>query len=251
MTPSLHPADELAALEARVAELRVNLISDREARVGASHHAIVERVNGEDRVAIEPLPGLIAVLGRLCGPLVVLDTETTGLHPRSGDRLISLAVLPLGKDRGPKTERATFASYRLTVNPGRPSSPQTLAVHGLTEEFLATKSAFTRPMASQVDRFIGSSTIVAHNAPFDVGFLQAECERLGMGWCPDEDQVVDTRLVSKLIWPNESGSLDALASRLGVDRGDRDAGHDALADARLLARCLPGLAEALAGRILQ
>ena len=246
---ALHPADELAALETRVAELRALLASNREARVGASHHAIVERIDDRDHVIVEPLPDLTEVLGRLVGPLVVLDTETTGLHRHNGDRLISLAVLPLGRDRGPGEERATFAAYRLTVNPGRPSSPQALAVHGLTEAELATKPTFNRAMASQVVRFIGGSTVVAHNAPFDAGFVQSECERLGMGWRPDEGQVVDTRLIAKLLWPGEPGTLDALATRLGVDRGDRDAGHDALGDARLLARCLPGLVEALVRHI--
>ncbi|MFC6740679.1 exonuclease domain-containing protein [Methylobacterium tardum] len=225
------------------------IAADREVRVGSTHHATVERVDDRDHVIIEPLPDLTEVLGRLVGPLVVLDTETTGLHRHNGDRLISLAVLPLDRDRGPGEERVTFAAYRLTVNPGRPSSPQALAVHGLTEAELATKPALSRAMASQVVRFIGGSTVVAHNTPFDAGFVQSECERLGMGWRPDEGQVVDTRLLCKLLWPGEPGSLDALATRLGVDRGDRDAGHDALADARLLARCLPGLVEALVRHI--
>ncbi|MGU3466413.1 exonuclease domain-containing protein [Methylobacterium sp. C33D] len=246
---AIHPADELAAMEVRAAELRALLASNREARVGSTHHAIVSRMDDRDIVVIEPLPDLTEVLGWLSAPLVVLDTETTGLHPLNGDRLISLAILPVGRDCGPKVERAMHAAYRLVVNPCRPSSPQALAVHGLTEEDLASRSTFTRAMAAQVDRFIGTSTIVAHNAPFDIGFLQAEFDRLGMGWIPDEGQVVDTRLLCKLIWPNEPGTLDALATRLGVDRGNRDAGHDALGDARLLARCLPGLVEALVRHI--
>lgn len=240
---SLHPVDQLARIEATAAELRAMIAADREARVGSTHHAIVTRIDDRDHVVIEPLPDLAHVLALLTGPLVVVDTETTGLHVHNGDRLISLAILPVS------ASGAACAPFRFTVNPGRPSSPQALAVHGMSDAELAMLPPLSAAMARQAVRFIGASTLVAHNAPFDVGFLEAEFQRVGAEADLFGNPIVDTRIVSKLLWPSEPGSLDALAARLGVDRGDRDARHDALGDARLLARCIPGLAAAIRQRI--
>jgi DNA polymerase III epsilon subunit-like protein len=89
--------------------------------------------------------------------------------------------------------------------------------------------------------------VAAHNAPFDVGFLQAEFAAAGLDL--PTMYVVDTRVCSKLLWPSEPASLDPMMDRLGVDRGNRDERHDALEDCRLLARCLPGLVAEIARRI--
>lgn len=246
---SLHPVDQLARIEAAAAELRALIASDREARVGATHHAVVTRVDDRDLVHVEPLPGLAEVLALLAGPVVVVDTETTGLHVHNGDRLVSAAFLPVKAEAAAGEARTCLAPFRFTVNPRRPSSPEALAVHGMTERELALMPPLSAPIATQALRFLGRATVVAHNAPFDVGFLQAEFGRVGAEAELWSNPTVDTRLVSKLLWPGERGSLDALAERLGVDRGDRDARHDALGDARLLARCLPGLVAAIRERI--
>lgn len=136
---------------------------------------------------------------------------------------------------------------------GRPSTPEALAVHGLSDERLAGCVPFAERAHELADILTEADfdgfqpVIVAHNAPFDVGFLDLEFERAGrsVSWGP----IVDTRLISKILWPGEKGSLDALCERLGVDRGDRDERHESLKDARLLALCLPGLTSEIARRL--
>jgi DNA polymerase III epsilon subunit-like protein len=264
---ALHPADELAYVRAEMDRLTGReialtraLVADREARVGSLHHAVVTRVSGQDAIDVERLPDLREVLPLLLSPVLCIDCETTGLHPLDGDRMVSLAVLQaqvcnettFDSDHSPQWqhgEGVAFIAHRAyvaTFNPeGRKSSPGALAVHGLSDERLAGCVAFAERarevediLTGQDDDFV-ATTIVAHNAPFDVGFLDMEFERAGRSvtWGP----IVDTRIISKLLWPAEKGSLDALCERLGVDRGDRDARHESLKDARLLALCLPGL----------
>ncbi|MCJ2015581.1 exonuclease domain-containing protein [Methylobacterium sp. J-076] len=250
---ALHPADDLAfvrhelascvsrqrLLSIREEALTTGLVADREARVGALHHAVVTRVRGRDVVDVERLPDLQRVLLLLQGPVVVADTETTGLHVLEGDRLISAAFLRIHPDAVSET------LLEITVNPGRASDAAALAVHGLTEADLRDRAPFSYSHARAIIDVCRGGTIVAHNAPFDVGFLDAEFEREGLYFTGVPSDVVDTRIVSKLLWPGESGSLDALATRLGVDRGGRDVRHTAAGDARVLAACLPGIRDAL------
>lgn len=249
-TPDLHPADELADITAagtgdprRMAELVDLLVSSRENRVGTRFHAVVTRTPDGDVVETRPLPTLEEYLDLLTGPLLVVDTETTGLHPLLGDRLLSVAAVK-GEIRAHGEELAferTDEPYLALVNPGVASSQEALAVHGLTPEMLHGRPTFGE-IALDVDRVLYDQVVVAHNAPFDVGFLDAEFERTFFdGVSRTARETVDTRVVSKLVWPGEPASLDPMAIRLGVDRGRRDELHDALEDADLLARCIPGL----------
>jgi len=253
---ALHPADELAYVRAEMDRLTGReialtraLVADREARVGSLHHAVVSRVSGKDAVDVERLPELRNVLEALHGDLVAIDCETTGLHALDGDRIVSVGLYPCHYLGGRLIEPG-FCSlddvgddnpFRATVNPGRPSSPQAAAVLGLTDEVLATKEPFSKRLALDITGLVVDRVVVAHNAPFDVGFLEMEFERHGLTFQGETLAVVDTRILCKLLWPDQPGTLDALANRLGVSRGDRDAGHDALRDAILLAECLPGL----------
>lgn len=262
---ALHPADELAYVRAEVDRLTGReialtraLAADREARVGALHHATVLRVDGKDVVEIDRLPSLGKTLELLAlQDLVAVDCETTGLHALDGDRVVSVGLYPCHlSGRGlvklgfrHLDDVGTDNPLRATVNPGRPSSPQAAAVHGLTDEVLATKASFAKGLAYEIHDLVASRTVVAHNAPFDVGFLEMECNRLDLSFRDWPGAVVDTRILCKLLWPGEPGTLDALANRLGVSQGDRDAGHDALRDAILLAECLPGLVAEIRRRL--
>lgn len=255
---ALHPVDDLAFVRHELAQcvsrqrlltlreetLAANLVADREARVGTLHHAVVSRVRGIDVVDIERLPDLQRTLLLLQGPVVVADTETTGLHVLEGDRLISAAFLPVHP-----AALVPSTPLEITVNPGRASDAGALAVHGMTLADLKDRPAFAYTHARAIIDICRSGVLVAHNAPFDIGFLNAEFEGVGLWFDGVPSEVIDTRIVSKILWPGEPGSLDALATRLGVDRGDRDARHTAAGDARLLAACLPGLRDALRRRI--
>lgn len=264
MTAALHPADQLAYVRAEMAllaereiALTRDLAGNREQRVGTLHHAVVTRCDGRDVVDVERLPSPYQTLRLLAlHDIVALDTETTGLHALDGDRLVSVGLYPCYVDGdGPVApgfqdlaDVGADNSFRAVVNPGRPSSPQAAAVHGLTDEFLATKPAFGRDLAFAIHDLVKGRVVVAHNAPFDVAFLEMECNRVDLSFNDWPCAIVDTRILCKMLWPDEPGTLDALAARLGVERGERDAGHDALADAILLAECLPGLVAELRRR---
>jgi len=159
---------------------------------------------------------------------IVLDTETTGLEVSQGHRVIEIGCVEL-KDRRP-TGR-TFHKY---VCPEREVDPGALAVHGITNEFLATQPRFTE-IAAEFLEFVGDTELVIHNAAFDVGFLDAELARLGdaarrIAECC---QVLDTLLLARQLHPGQRNSLDALCKRYGVDNSRRDL-HGALLDAKLL-----------------
>lgn len=267
---NLHPADELGRLQhgsyelpARERELSEILIADREARVGEEFVAIVrEREEGlvvGTVVDCERLPDLHKVLQYLQQGVMIVDTETTGLYPARGDRIVSVAAL--GARVGWSIEctgdevdgylvmtdsfrwevHETGRYYYRKINPGRASSAGALRIHGLTD---LTAEATFPDIAADLEDFLKYEVFVAHNAPFDDEFLLTEFQRAGRPG-PTYEDIVDTRVISKMIWPDQSGSLDALAKRLGVDRGSRDERHDALDDCRLLARCLPGLVQAI------
>lgn len=272
---ALHPADEYAYVNAeldrlawRKNKLKEALIADREARVGLLHHVTIQRYDGRDVLFVERLPELAETLRLLSGQVLCVECETTGLHAGDGDRIVSLAVLQamvcnlasFDSDRSPQWQHGevvamdTSRAYVDAFNPeGKASSPEALAVHGLSDERLAGCPTFAERASEVEDILTGrdedfrATTVVAHNAPFDMGFLDEEFTRADRH--PDWTAVVDTRLLSKMLWPGESGSLDALCNRLGVDRGDRDARHESLRDARLLALCLPGLVAEIRRRL--
>jgi DNA polymerase III epsilon subunit len=245
-----HPADAFGDLVSAhaapgiLADLAAILASDREARVW---HAVVTRHPEGDRVEARPLPDLGDLLEHLSGPLVVADTETTGLYPRLGDRITSVGIVSGRIADGAFREEGD--AYERKVDPGRPSSAAALAVHGMADADLAGLPPFAA-IAGDVAQRIDQAVVVAHNAPFDVEFLDLELASTPfVGVTLSAAAILDSRVVSKMLWPGEPGGLDALATRLGVDRGERDRVHGALADARLLARCLPGLAAEIERRL--
>jgi DNA polymerase III subunit epsilon len=159
---------------------------------------------------------------------VIFDTETTGVSPDSGDRIVEIALVEID-DLSP-TGR-TFHTY---VNPERDMPEEARAVHGLSEEFLSDKPLFSDP--SVVDAFVafvGDAPLVAHNAEFDRRFLNAELKRLGRPeW--GSERFVDTLAIARRKFPGAQNSLDALCRRFGISLKDRTL-HGALVDTTLLA----------------
>ena len=160
--------------------------------------------------------------------LVFLDTETTGLSHESGDRIIEVGCIEM-VDR-----RLTGRSKHFYVNPQRASHDDALKVHGLTDEFLADKPLFAS-LVDELAEFLNGAEVVIHNAPFDVGFMDAELHRLGRApfrsWVA---KVTDSLTLAREMYPGKANSLDALCRRLEVDNTNRTL-HGALLDAGLLA----------------
>lgn len=157
---------------------------------------------------------------------IVFDTETTGLNPRGGDRLIEIGCVEL-INRYP-----TGREFHVFINPERDVPAEAQAVHGITTEFLIDKPLFAA-LADDFIEFIGDATLVAHNASFDIGFLNAELERLSKPTL-SMDRVVDTLTLARRKHPSGPNSLDALCKRYGVDNSKR-VKHGALMDSVLLA----------------
>jgi DNA polymerase III subunit epsilon len=157
---------------------------------------------------------------------IVLDTETTGLDPLDGHRLVEVGCVEL-VNRIPSG--LTFHAY---FNPERGMPAEALAVHGLSEEFLKDK-AFFAEMADDLMAFLGDAPLVIHNAAFDLGFLNAELERAGKPLIARE-RMVDTLLIARRKHPGGSNRLDDLCVRYSVDNSRRTK-HGALLDAELLA----------------
>ena len=159
---------------------------------------------------------------------IVLDTETTGLDPRSGHRIIEIACvevvdyMPTGRE---------FHQY---IQPDRPIDPDAEKVHGISLASLKDKPRFHHPtVVDAFLEFIGEDTLVAHNAPFDRGFINAELERCGKH-CPPDDRWVDTLAMAKKKFPGMYNSLDALCKRMKISLAGREK-HGALIDSNLLA----------------
>lgn len=157
---------------------------------------------------------------------IVFDTETTGLDPRDGHRLVEFAGIEL-VERVPTGRQLHFYA-----NPGRSMPAEAQAVHGLTDEFLADKPAFGS-MAGRLGEFLRDAVLVAHNAPFDMRFLNFELEQCGLPPISGE-LVIDTLELARKRFPGAKHSLDALCQRFGIDRSGRVV-HGALIDAGLLA----------------
>ncbi|UCV12996.1 DNA polymerase III subunit epsilon [Dechloromonas denitrificans] len=159
---------------------------------------------------------------------IVLDTETTGLDPRSGHRIIEIACIEM------ENRRLTGRHLHKYVNPEREIDEGAQAVHGISLEFLADKPKFA-DIVDEFLEFINGGELVIHNAPFDIGFLNAELRRLDR--VPVEtvcNGVVDTLRMAKDLHPGKRNSLDALCERYEIDNSTRTL-HGALLDTELLA----------------
>jgi DNA polymerase III subunit epsilon len=159
---------------------------------------------------------------------IVLDTETTGLNARLGDRVIEIGCVEV------VNRRITERHFHIYVNPERDIEDGAAKVHGLTREFLSDKPRFAE-IARDFLKYIGGAELVIHNAAFDVEFLDAE---LGLAKLENlathVSGVVDTLAIARELHPGKRNSLDALCERYGVDNSKRTL-HGALLDARLLA----------------
>ena len=159
---------------------------------------------------------------------IVFDTETTGLNPLTGDRMVEIGCVELFNRV--ETGR-TFHAY---FNPGRPMPAGAEAVHGLSDIFLSDKPSF-HDRCEELLEFIADSPLIAHNASFDFGFLNHELRNCGRDLiCMS--RMIDTLVLARQRHPGAKHSLDALCTRFGVDRSLR-VKHGALIDAQLLAQC--------------
>ncbi len=159
---------------------------------------------------------------------IFLDTETTGLSAEGGDRIVEIGCVEM------VGRRLTGDNRHFYLNPQRPSHPDALRVHGLTDEFLSDKPLFAT-VAEELLSYLAGAELVIHNAAFDVAFLDKELQRCGRpGVAGKVAQITDSLLMARELYPGKSNSLDALCKRLEVDNSNRTL-HGALLDAGLLA----------------
>ncbi|MFT0533265.1 DNA polymerase III subunit epsilon [Castellaniella hirudinis] len=158
---------------------------------------------------------------------IVLDTETTGLEPEKGHRVVELACVEI------MNRQVTDQHLHLYLNPDRDSDPEALQVHGLTTEFLSDKPRFA-DVAQQLVDFVRDAEVIIHNAAFDVKFLNAELKRAKRP--PFTDlcaQITDSLMVAREMFPGKRNNLDALCDRFGISNAHRTL-HGALLDSELL-----------------
>ena len=159
---------------------------------------------------------------------IFLDTETTGLSPENGDRVIEIGCIEMD------SRRLTGRHLHFYLNPQRKNHEDAVKVHGLTDEFLADKPLF-KHVAEEFIEFVRDAEIIIHNAGFDVGFLNEELRRCDLPkFSTHVSAVTDTLAMAREMFPGKSNSLDALCKRLEVDNTNRTL-HGALIDANLLA----------------
>ena len=159
---------------------------------------------------------------------IFLDTETTGLYPAQGHRIIEIAAIEM------VNRRPTNHHFHVYLNPQREIDPAAQEVHGITLEFLQDKPLF-EAVAQDLISFVNNTELIIHNAPFDVGFLNSEFGRIGLQ--PIEtmcDKITDTLKMAKDSRPGQRNNLDALCKHFGIDNSKRTL-HGALLDAELLA----------------
>ncbi|MFI3185685.1 MAG: DNA polymerase III subunit epsilon [Methylococcaceae bacterium] len=161
--------------------------------------------------------------------LVVLDTETTGLNPQEGHRIIEIGCVEL------VNRRLTGKRFHAYINPERIIDAGAIEVHGITNQFLEDKQVFAGVVEDFI-AFIQGAELVIHNAPFDVGFINYEFSRLGnqAGTVADYSKVFDTLSYARKKHPGQRNSLDALCKRYSIDNSHREL-HGALLDAEILA----------------
>ncbi|MCQ8896288.1 DNA polymerase III subunit epsilon [Limnobacter humi] len=159
---------------------------------------------------------------------VVLDTETTGLEVRQGHRIIEIGCIEVA---GRQVTNKHFHEY---VNPQRAVDEGAFQVHGISDEMLADKPVFSA-IAERFLNFVRGSTLIIHNAAFDIGFLDGELDRLNLGKMADHvDGVIDSLTMAREMFPGKRNNLDALCDRLGVNNSHRQF-HGALLDSQILA----------------
>ena len=157
---------------------------------------------------------------------IVLDTETTGFDPTTGDRIVEIGAVELFN------HMPTGKTYHQYINPQRKMPAEAFAVHGLGDEFLADKPVFAKIGQAFLD-FVGDAKLVIHNASFDMKFLNHELKQMGLRELP-WSQAIDTLAIAKQKFPGSPASLDALCRRFGVDNSKREK-HGALLDSEILA----------------
>lgn len=158
---------------------------------------------------------------------IVFDTETTGFYPENGDKLVEIGAIEL------VNHIPTGVTYHQYINPQREVPEDAFKIHGLSYEYLKTFPTFAEIVDSWVD-FVGDGILVAHNASFDIKFINHEQKQLGRveyAW----DRVVDTLQIARMLFPGSRVNLDALCKRFNIDNTDRTL-HGALLDAELLAQ---------------
>ncbi len=158
---------------------------------------------------------------------IVLDTETTGFDPLGGHRVVEIGCIEL------LNHMPTGREFHVYLNPERDIPAEAEAVHGLSAAFLADKPLFAS-LADELLEFVGDSPIIAHNANFDLNFINAELRRAGRGPLPP-DRAIDTVVLARRKFPGAQASLDALCRRFQIDLSERGK-HGALLDAKLLAK---------------
>ncbi len=159
---------------------------------------------------------------------LVIDTETTGLRPEAGHRVIEIGCVEL------VNRRLTGGKYHCYINPEREVGPEAFAVHGLSNEFLADKPLFVDIVEEFVE-YIKGAELIAHNAPFDVNFIDHEFKltKLGLGKLTKYCKIFDTLKLARRLHPGQRNSLDALSKRYQIEHINRDL-HGALLDSEIL-----------------
>ena len=157
---------------------------------------------------------------------IVMDTETTGVNPNNGDRIVEIGCVEL------INHLPTGKTFHVYLNPERSMPQEAFKIHGLSDEFLADKPLFA-DVADDFLNFIQEDKLVIHNASFDIGFLNAELKRINAEILPS-DRALDTLQMARRKHPGAQNSLDALCSRYGIDNSMREQ-HGALLDSYILA----------------
>ena len=161
---------------------------------------------------------------------IVLDTETTGIDPKQGHRIVEIGCVEL------LNRRATGNTFHVYINPQRIVEQEAIEVHGITNEFLADKPIFSK-IAQDFVEFIRGAQLVIHNAPFDIGFMDSEFAKMpSLAGLKTADicSVLDTLDMARQLHPGQKNNLDALCKRYGIDNSHREK-HGALLDAEILA----------------
>lgn len=157
---------------------------------------------------------------------VLFDTETTGLDPLTGDRVVEFAAIELENDL------PTSRSFHRLIHPQRDIPDEVVRIHGITNEHVRDAPRFEE-VVDDILAFLGDGPLIAHNAPFDIGFMNAELARVKRP-ALDRVRMVDTLVLAKARFPGMPNSLDALCRRFGIDLSERTR-HNALLDCKLLA----------------